>query len=204
MKGAALEYTRAGQYTLYLEMANLPLERCSLQIAFMAAMLLVKNPVWKSRLRSLVYVTGVIGGLMGIVLAEVTLDYSTVWEYFTSLRIYQVFLYHSMVVTLGLYMGFGPDSDVSLHRFRATLGLLLALDVPTFYLNSVFSQPVYTAGKPVGIVYRTSFFSSYVNPLGLVLTQRWQWLVYLAVRLGLAAALIAFLLLLATVGRKRA
>ena len=196
VKGAALEYTRAGQYTLYLEMANLPLERCSLQIAFMAAMLLVKNPVWKSRLRSLVYVTGVIGGLMGIVLAEVTLDYSTVWEYFTSLRIYQVFLYHSMVVTLGLYMGFGPDSDVSLHRFRATLGLLLALDVPTFYLNSVFSQPVYVAGKPEGIVYRTNFFSSYVNPLGLVLTQRWQWLVYLAIRLALAAALTALLLLL--------
>ena len=73
-----------------------------------------------------------------------------------------------------------------------------------FYLNSVFSQPVYTAGKPVGVVYRTNFFSSYVNPLGLVLTQRWQWLVYLAVRLGLAAALIAFLLLLATAGRKKA
>ena len=204
VKGAALEYTHAGQYTPYLEMADLPLELCSLQIAFIAAMLLVKNPVWKSRLRALIYVTGVIGGLMGIVLAEVTVDYSTVREYFTSLRIYQFFLYHSMVVTLGLYMGFGPDSDVSLRRFRATLGLLLALDVPTFYLNSVFSQPVYTAGKPVGIVYRTNFFSSYVNPLGLVLTQRWQWLVYLAVRLGLAAALIAFLLLLATVGRKRA
>lgn len=34
--------------------------------------------------------------------------------------------------------------------------------------------------------------------LGLVLAQRWQWLAYLAVRLGLAAALIAFLLLLPT------
>lgn len=101
VKGAALEYTHAGQYTPYLEMADLPLELCSLQIAFMAAMLLVKNPVWKSRLRSLVYVTGVIGGLMGIVLAEVTVDYSTVREYFTSLRIYQFFMYHSMVVTLG-------------------------------------------------------------------------------------------------------
>ena len=85
-----------------------------------------------------------------------------------------------MVVTLGLYMGFGPESDVSLDSFKGTMGLLLALDVPTFYLNSVFSQPVYAAGKPVGVVYRTNFFSSYVNPLGLVLTRRWQWLAYLA------------------------
>ena len=128
--------------------------------------------------------------------AEVTVDYSTVREYLTSPRIYQFFLYHSMVVTLGLYMGFGPDSDVSLHGYKETMGLLLAMDVPTFYLNSVFSQPVYVAGKPEGIVYRTNFFSSYVNPLGLVLTQRWQWLAYLAIRLAIAAVLIAFLLLL--------
>ena len=203
VKGAALEYTRAGQYTPYLEMADLPLELCSLQIAFIAAMLLLKNPVWKSCLRALMYVTGVIGGTLGIVLAEVTVDYSTVGEYFTSPRIYQFFLYHAMVVTLGLYMGFGPDSDVSLSSFKGTMGLLLALDVPTFYLNSVLSQPVYVSGKPVGVVYRTNFFSSYVNPLGLVLTRRWQWLAYLAIRLALAAALIAFLLLLASLARKR-
>lgn len=33
------------------------------------------------------------------------------------------------------------------------------------------------------------------QPLGLVLTERWQWLTYLAIRLSLAAALIALLLL---------
>ena len=196
VNGAALDYTYAGQYTPYLEMADLPLELCSLQIVFMPLMLLIKKPEWKSRMRALIYVTGVIGGTLGIALAEVTVDYSTVREYLTSPRIYQFFLYHSMVVTLGLYMGFGPDSDVSLHGYKETMGLLLAMDVPTFYLNSVFSQPVYVAGKPEGIVYRTNFFSSYVNPLGLVLTQRWQWLAYLAIRLAIAAVLIAFLLLL--------
>ena len=203
VNGAALDYTYAGQYTPYLEMADLPLELCSLQIAFIAAMLLVRQPKWKSRLRALIYVTGVIGGTLGIALAEVTVDYSTVRQYFTSPRIYQFFLYHAMVVTLGLYMGFGPDSDVSIHRFRDTALLLIAMDVPTFYLNSVFSQPVYVAGKPTGIVYRTNFFSSYVNPLGLVLTKRWQWLAYLGVRLALGAALVAFLLLLTTPKRTR-
>ena len=203
VKGTTLDYTYAGQYTPYLEMADLPLELCSLQIAFMAAMLYAKAPAWKSRLRALIYTTGFIGGMLGIVLAEVTVDYFTVREYFTSPRIYQFFLYHSMVVTLGLYMGFGPESDVSLRSFKGTMGLLLAMDVPTLYLNSVFSQPVYVAGKPEGIVYRTNFFSSYVNPLGLVLSQRWQWLGYLAIRLGLATALIGFLLLLADFGRKK-
>ncbi|MBR1407417.1 MAG: YwaF family protein [Clostridia bacterium] len=195
--GAQLSYPYAGQYTPYLEMADLPLELCSLQIVFMAALLLSKTPLRRSRLRALMFVTGVIGGLMGIVMAQVTVDYHTVKQYFASPRIYQYFLYHSMVVALGLYLGLGPDSDVSLRRFKETMGLLLLMDVPTFYLNSVFSQPVYDAGKPVGIVYRTNFFSSYVNPLGLVLTQRWQWIAYLVLRLGLAAALTALLLLLA-------
>ena len=68
------------------------------------------------------------------------------------------------------------------------MALLLALDAPTFYLNSVFSQAVYASGKPVGIVYRANFFSSYVNPLGITMAQKWQWLVYLALRIALAAA----------------
>ena len=198
VKGEALEYVRAGQYTPYLEMADLPFELCSLQIAFIAMMLFSRTPAWRSRLRALIYVTGVIGGLMGILLAQVTVDYSTVREYFVSPRIWQFFLYHSMVVTLGLYMGFGPGSDVSLHSFRSTMGLLLMMDLPTFYLNSVFSQPVYEAGKPTGILYRANFFSSYVNPLGLALTEKWQWMLYLLIRLGLASALIALLLLLAS------
>lgn len=109
-----------------------------------------------------------------------------------------------MVVVLGLYMGLGPDSDVSLRGFKSTMGLLLMMDVPTFYLNSIFSQPVYEAGKPTGILYRTNFFSSYVNPLGLALTEKWQWLLYLAIRLGLASALIALLLWIATIVRRRA
>lgn len=202
VKGEALEYLYAGQYTPYLEMADLPFELCSLQIAFIAIMLFSKTPVWRSRLRALIYVTGMIGGLLGIVLAQVTVDYSTVREYFTSARIWQFFLYHSMVVTLGLYMGFGPDSDVSLRSLRSAMGLLLMMDIPTFYLNSIFSQPVYEAGKPTGILYRVNFFSSYVNPLGLALTEKWQWLLYLFIRLGLAFALIALLLFLASLRNK--
>ncbi len=191
-----------GVYTPYLEMADLPLELCSLQIPFMAAMLMAHTERWRSRLRALIYVTGVIGGLLGIVLAEVTVDYSTVQEYFCTPRIYQFFLYHSMVVTLGLYMGGRKGSDVSLSSYGQTMGMLVMLDIPTFYINSVFSQPVYEAGKPVAVAYRVNFFSSYVNPLGLPLSEKWQWLAYLGIRLTLAAALIWLLLAAASWMRK--
>lgn len=195
--GAQITYMATGEFSPYLEMAHLPIELCSLMIAFIAISLLMKNEERRSKLLSLMYVTGIIGGALGIFLAYITADYKTVPEYFASPRVWQYFLYHSMVVTLGLYLGFSGQHKASLRHWKYTIGALVVMDFPTFYLNSIFSQPVYTDGKPVGLIYRANFFSSYVNPLGLVLSQKWQWLLYLVIRLVIAVIVITFLLWLA-------
>ena len=198
--GAEIVYSATGEFSPYLEMAHLPLELCSLMLFFIAAALILKDQKWRSRLLSLMYITGVVGGILGIILAYITADYTSVQEYFLSPRVWQYFLYHAMVVTLGLYLGFGGAHKALLNHWKYVLGMLVALDFPTFYLNSLFSQPVYENGKPTGLVYRANFFSSYVNPLGLVLSQKWQWLLYLAIRLVIAAVMTFVLLWLA--GRK--
>ena len=201
--GALIAYAATGEFSPYLEMAHLPFELCSLMIVFIAIALVVKNEMWRSRLLSLMYVTGMIGGTLGIVLAYITADYTTVSEYFSSPRVWQYFLYHAMVVTLGLYLGFNGQHKASLSHWKYTMVGLIVMDFPTFYLNSIFSQPVYTDGKPVGLIYRANFFSSYVNPLGLVLSQKWQWLLYLVIRLVVAVIVVTFLLWLAgNVNRK--
>lgn len=202
--GGELSYRVVGEYTPYMEMAHLPIELCSLMIVFIAAALLMKEGRRRERLLTLMYITGTIGGVLGILLAYITVDYVTVADYFASPRVWQYFIYHAMVVTLGLYLGFGRGAGISLKDLKATMIGLVALDLPSFYLNSVFSTPVYADGKPVGIVYRVNFFSSYMNPLGLVLTEKWQWLAYLAVRLIVALLLVSLLLWLASVagGRK--
>gem|GEM_PF-449326 len=193
-QGTGPVLAETGQFTPYMEMAHLPLELCSLMLFFMAAALAMKNGPWRRRLLTLMFVSGVIGGVLGIVFAYITADYGSIADYFSSVRVWQFFLYHSMTVTLGLCLGFGPYLQLSPDAFRETMAGIVALDLPTFYLNSVFSQPVYEGGKPVGIVYRTNFFSSYVNPLGLVLKEKQQWLVYLGIRL-LAAMLLVWVLL---------
>ncbi len=69
-EGAAeLTYTATGQYSPYLENAHLSLELCSLMVVFIALALLIKNRVWRERLLTLMYVTGLIGGTLGILLA---------------------------------------------------------------------------------------------------------------------------------------
>ena len=195
--GALITYTATGEFSPYLEMAHLPFELCSLMIVFIAIALLMKDEERRSKLLSLMYVTGMVGGALGIFLAYITADYHTVPEYFASPRVWQYFLYHAMIVTLGLYLGFGGPHKVSLRDWKYTIGGLIVIDFPTFYLNSVFSEAVYAKGKPVGLVYRANFFSSYVNPLGLVLSQKWQWLLYLVIRLALAVIVITCLLWLA-------
>ncbi len=192
--GYSLTYTPIGQYTPYLKMEHLPLELCSLMIVFLIAALLLKNGIWRSRLLAMMYITGTIGGLMGIFLSYIATEYTSTSAFLLAPRAWQYFLYHSMVVLLGLYLGFEYNGGVSLRFWKSVMIGILLLDLPTFYLNSVFSQPAYLDGAPVGILYRTNFFSSYVNPLGLVLTEKWQWLAYLGIRFLLATALITLML----------
>ena len=78
-----------------------------------------------------------------------------------------------------------------------------SLDFISFYLNSIFSEPVYTDTKPVGLLYRSNFFSSYVNPLGIILTQKWQWIVYLIIRMITAIVMITLLFLIQKIIRSR-
>ena len=201
--GPALQYVPLGPYTPYMKMEHLPLEMCSLMIPLLAAALLIKNNVWRSRLLALMYISGTIGGTLGLLLCFIAGEYDSPAAFFAAPRVWQFFLYHAMVVFLGIYLGFLRDNSLSLRSWKTAVLMLIALDLPTFYLNSIFSQAVYVAEEPVGLVYRTNFFSSYVNPLGLVLTEKWQWLVYLAVRMALAGALIALMLWLPSLIRAR-
>ena len=201
--GSALTYVPIGKYSPYMKMEHLPLELCSLMIVFLIAALLLKNGIWRSRLLALMYITGTIGGLMGILLSYIATEYTSTAAFLLAPRAWQYFLYHSMVVTLGLYLGFEYNGGVSLKFWKSTMIGLLLLDMPTFYLNSILAQAAYLNGEPVGILYRTNFFSSYVNPLGLVLTEKWQWLAYLGIRLALATALITLMLWLPSVIQHR-
>ena len=192
----ALQWVPTGQYTPYLAMEHLPLELCSLYLLFMLLALALKDGGWKKGLYAVMFASGTLGGMMGIVLSSIAGDYPTAAAFFRSAHAWQFFLYHAMVVTVSLYIGLSGESGLRFTDWKkAVLGLVL-LDVPTFYLNSVFSSEVYVHDEVVGVTHRINFFSSYVNPLGLVLTEKGQWIAYLLVRAAAAAAAVVLLYLL--------
>ena len=193
ISGDSVTYAVAGTYSPYIEIADLPFELCSLQILFYAVYIWNKDPKWRKRFRAIIFITGTIGGTLGIVMAYIAEEYSTVIEFFSYPRIWQYFLYHAMVIAVGIYAGFGNDTTVSFDDIKSVFLAIISLDWITMYLNSIFSVPVYINEKPVGLVYRANFFSSYVNPIGLTLTKLWQWMAYLVVRSAIASLLILLL-----------
>lgn len=197
-----LSWVAANEYTPYLGTEHLPLELCSMYLIFMIIALLLSNEVWRERLYALMFATGTIGGLMGIMLSAIAPEYDTTISFLTSVRAWQFFLYHAMIVMTSLYIGFSKESSLTFASWKtAVLGVIM-LDVPSFYLNSVFSQPVYVHDKLVGVTHRMNFFSSYVNPVGLVLTEKWQWMIYLVIRAVIAILFIIILYAFLLLGKK--
>lgn len=188
-----IQYIPTGEYTPYIAKEHMPLELCSLYLLFMPLALLIKDEKLKKWIYAVMFVSGTIGGFMGIVLSSIAGDFETTAAFFAAPRAWQFFLFHSMIVALSLYIGFGDEAGLHFGDWKKAVLGILVLDIPTFYINSLLSSEIYMADKVVGVSHRINFFSSYVNPLGLILTEKWQWIVYLIIRLVLAAGLIILL-----------
>ncbi|MBR4575473.1 MAG: YwaF family protein [Lachnospiraceae bacterium] len=187
-----VDYVVSAGYTPYIAMEHMPLELCSLYLVFMLLCIALRDGGWKRGLYAVMYASGTIGGLMGIFFASISNDFSTVAQYFASARVWQYFIYHSMIVVVSLYLG---SSDEAALRFadhkKAVIGLVL-LDIPTFYLNSVLSSEIYVNDKLVGVSHRINYFSSYVSPFGMNSPDKRAWLIYLVIR-----AVLAYLFIIA-------
>ena len=68
--------------------------------------------------------------------------------------------------------------------------IVLGLDFLSFYLNSMMSVPYYVGYNIVGLAYGINYFSSYNNPLGIVMSTKGQYFVYLLIRIVIALILI--------------
>ena len=194
--GIGVYYKAIGPYTPYINAEHLPFELCSIQLILIPIALLLKNSRKRNRLFAIMYATQIIGGILAVLLPFLVTEYDSVSSMLLSPRVWQFFIYHSMLITLGLYIGGSKEAGIRFEQWKtAVIGILL-MDIPSFYLNSIMSEPVYLDGKLAGVSYRVNYFSSYVNPIGLNLTSKWQWILYLCIRLVLALTCVYSLFLI--------
>jgi len=139
---------------------------------------------------------------MGLLFYFPTTEVSGFSGFFTSVDLWRSFLYHTMLVVLGICLGTSKECDIRFQDLKWTILLVLLLDSASFYLNSMMATPYYQADELMGVAKAVNYFNSYNNPLGIVMSDKGQWFMYLCIRILLALVLMT-LVNLPWLGRER-
>ncbi len=175
---------------LYLEMHHLPFHLCSIQIAMIFFARFSKNEKLRETVLAFMYPTCTIGAFLAIMMPSIFTADTTVVDAFLHSHPYQYFLYHAMLVVLGMYIALSKEVNIQPKHYLSTMGILGTMAFISIYLNSMFAVPTYENGQLVSVDFSTNFFFTQETPLNIPLTQMWHWFVYLAVILALGVTLI--------------
>ncbi len=186
----------------YLPMNHLPLHFCSLQIILIAAAKFMKDDRRRETLLAFMAPTCVLGGILALLMPSIFTTTIPVEEAFTSPVSYQFFLFHSMIIALGLIIVRSDRINWSMKHFRDTTLIIYLCGLISIYLNSMLASPTYADGKLVSVDFWTNFFFTYQNPLGIRITQLWQWYLYLLI-LALLTAFLLFIFYMPLIRRKQ-
>lgn len=180
----------SGTLTPYLPLNQLPLHLCSLQFFFILYARFTRREDRREYVLAFMYPTTILGAVPAMLLPNFFRTGVTPEQTFTSVIVYQFFVYHIMLVALGAIIARSGQIRWNKKHYGVTLALLFIMGFASFYLNSVFSSPTYVDGTLVSVDFSTNFFYSYQNPLGIPFTAIWQWYLYLIIMAALAALLI--------------
>lgn len=185
----------------YFPMNHLPLHMCSMQIILIALAKFTENEKRQEKILAFMAPTCVLGGIMALLMPSIFNTTISVDQAFTSPISYQFFLYHSMLISLGLIIIRSNRINWSMKYYRNTVLVIYLLGIISIFLNSIFASPTYEDGELVSVDFWTNFFFTYQNPLGIQITQMWQWYLYLLV-LMLLTALLLYLFYIPLIRRK--
>lgn len=175
---------------MYIEMSHLPLHLCSLQILLIFFVRFTQNMKLRETILAFMYPTCMIGAFLALLIPTIFSSSIELTQAFTHPLAYQYFLYHIMLVVLGLYISLCGQVNIRPRHYLSTMGLLGALGFASLYLNAIFAAPTYQNGQLVSVDYTPNLFFTYETPLGIELTALWQWYLYLVIIVLLAALAI--------------
>ena len=183
----------------YLELQHLPFHLCSIQILMILYCRFAKGDILKSPGKQYIlrfmYPTCVIGAAFALILPSIFSTTITVNQAFTHPIAYQTFIYHSMLIVLGVYVPMSGEVSFSWKTYRKTMLFLGLVTFMALYLNSLFASVTYQNGKLVSVDYVTNFFFVYRTPIGIALNTKLAWMIYLLILVFLAFVLIWLLYL---------
>lgn len=185
----------------YLPLNHLPLHFCSIQVILIAAAKFMKYEKRREALLAFMAPTCVLGGIVALLMPSIFTTTISVEQAFTSPTSYQFFIFHAMIISLGLIIVYSGRINWNIKHFKQTTLRVYMLGLLSVYLNSMLASPTYEDGRLISVDFRTNFFFTYQNPLGIQITELWQWYLYL-LSIALLAALSLYLFHLPLIKRK--
>lgn len=177
-------------YYPYMELQHLPFHLCSIQLFTIFYVTLKKQGMLRDIVLGFMYPTCIMGAFLSLCMPSIFSTSISIDQAFTHPLAYQFFIYHSMLIVLGIYIKMSGEVDLKAGHYFTTMGLLGFLAVVSLYLNSMFATPVYENGVLQSVEYTTNFFFTYKLPISIAITEIWQWYLYLGVIVVLAIVLV--------------
>ena len=166
----------------FIKMEHFPIHLCSLQIANIFIVRFTKpgNRV-RDALLGFMFPTMIFGAILALLLPD-TVDPFNV-------RTYQYFIYHGMLVVLGVYIMFNKNLNIRPIHYLTSMAILFALGLVSIYANSLFAQINVLSDGTFDIQYMPNLMFTMGSPvLSLFVFEKpHHWYIYLG-----CVAVIAF------------
>ncbi|MBE5957004.1 MAG: hypothetical protein E7253_11220 [Lachnospiraceae bacterium] len=175
---------------LYMELGHLPFHLCSIQILFIFIARFAGDSKAKETLLAFMYPTCAAGAFLAILLPSIFTSSIDISQAFTHPLAYQYFLYHTMLILLGVYIPMSGEVKIQGKHLLSSLGILVLLAFVSLYLNSMFAVPTYVNGELVSVDYMSNFFFTQATPIGIALTEKWHWFVYYGIIVVIANVML--------------
>lgn len=178
----------------YIQNQHLPLHLCSIQIVFIVIVRFMNpNNKIRSALLGFMYPTFIIGASLALLIPTIFESSVPIEKAFFHPLAYQYFLYHAMLVTLGIYIMTSNKFNIQPKHYLTTMMILGLLGLMSLYLNSVFAHMTYDIEKEVfDLLYSPNFFFTAISPIpGIHITERWHWYLYIIAIVFIAFASIS-------------
>lgn len=177
--------------TPFVELHNLPFHLCSVQVLLIFFTRFAKKGPVRTAILAFMYPTCAAGAFIALFIPIIFTDDIEVSQAFTHPIAYQYFLWHSMLIVLGVYIAISKQVDIQRKHCLSTIGILFGMAMISIYLNSWLAMPTYRNGEVVSVDYTPNFFFTYKPPIPFKFTEIWQWYIYFLI---LVCVVIAFAL----------
>ena len=186
----------------YLPLEYVPLHFCRIQIIIIAVARFTDSKKVRETLLAFAYPFCTVGAFVALIIPTVFSTDAPVEKAFVSPAAYQYFLFHAMLVALGIIIAHSDEIHWERRHIKLALLVMYGMGFASIYINSLFASPTYVDGKLQHVDYWTNFFFTYQNPLNIRITELWQWVLYIVI-LAILAAVVVFVSYLPPLHRQK-